>query len=82
MTEPHRKDEDPYDDLVGVFEVAEGLGVTIYRVKRWIERRNSTNCPKPLRRLKVGHIYSMAEWRGWYALWRITRGSENWWGNK
>ncbi len=70
---------DIYDDLVGVSEVAAGLGVTIYRVKRWIERRDSTNCPVPVKVLKIGHIYSMADWRGWYALWRVTRGSESWW---
>lgn len=67
-----------YADLVGIPEIAEGLGVGIHRVRRWIERRESTRCPSPVRALKAGHIYSLREWRGWYALWRITRGSETW----
>jgi len=83
MTDEHRPKEgtyfDLYDDLVGVSEIAKNLNVTIYRVKRWIERRASTNCPRPVRVLRIGHIYSMTEWRAWFALWRITRGPESWW---
>jgi hypothetical protein len=61
-----------YADLGGVQEVAVALGVSIYRVKRWIERRPNTNCPLPVRSLKCGHVYSIAEWRGWMALWQLT----------
>ncbi len=78
MTEPTRTAQDIYDDLVGVNEIAEGLGVGLFRVRRWIERRETTGCPKPLLRRKIGPLYSMAEWRGWFALWRLTRGSETW----
>lgn len=64
-----------YEDLVGVAEVAEQLGVQPHRVRRWIERREATNCPRPVRELKLGHLFSMSDWRGWFALWKVTRGS-------
>jgi hypothetical protein len=63
------------DDLVGVAEIAEALDVPIFRLKRWIERRDSTDCPKPLRPLKAGHVYSLREWRAWHRLWAATRGT-------
>lgn len=69
---------DVYADLVGTTEIATGLGVTIHRVKRWIERRDTVGCPRPVAVLGLGHIYSLREWRAWFALWRITRGSETW----
>jgi hypothetical protein len=75
---PQPAEEDPYGDLVGIFEIAKELGVNIFRVRRWIERRQTTKCPRPVRALQCGHIYSMTDWRGWYALWRITRGHETW----
>jgi hypothetical protein len=71
-------DEDFYADIVGVTEVAENLGVGLPRVRRWIDRRESTGCPSPVRVLKSGHLYSMQAWRGWFALWRVTRGHETW----
>jgi hypothetical protein len=61
-------------DLGGLAEIAQTLKVPEFRVKRWIERRDSTNCPKPLRELKAAHLYSIREWRAWYALWQATRG--------
>lgn len=67
-----------YADIAGIAEIADALGVKTTRVKRWIERRYTTNCPMPVRELGVGYIYSLREWRAWFALWRVTRGSETW----
>lgn len=64
---------DPYSDVVGLQEVAEAFGVTPHCVRRWIERRASTNCPMPVKQLRMGHIWSMAEWRAWHRLWKATR---------
>lgn len=64
-----------YADLVGIAELAEALDVPISRLKRWIERRDSTGCPEPLRELSAANIYSLREWRAWHALWRATRGT-------
>jgi hypothetical protein len=69
---------DVYADLGGLYEVAEALGVKMPRLKRWIERRESTNCPRPVRVLRSGHIYSIREWTAWYLLWRLTRGRASW----
>lgn len=69
-------DDDPravYDDLGGITEVAKDLGVGIHRIKRWLERRDTVNCPQPVAKLVMGNVYSKAEWRGWYALWWATR---------
>lgn len=62
-----------YADLGGAAEVAQALGVKLNTLRRWIERRASTNCPTPVRTLSNAHVYSIAEWRGWFALWRVTR---------
>lgn len=65
-----------YDDLGGFREVATDLDVTVWRLKKWIERRETTNCPLPVRVLSNIHLYSMEEWRGWYRRWAATRGYE------
>lgn len=67
-----------YDDIVGQHEIAMALGVSVYRVKRWLERKEATNCPRPVRVINAGHLYSLREWMAWFALWKITRGSETW----
>lgn len=67
-----------YDDLVDTDEIARRLGVGIHRVRRWIERREKTGSPHWVLRRRTGPLYSMAHWRSWYALWRVTRGSETW----
>lgn len=64
-----------YADLVGLWEVSQELGVPITSVRRWVEKRASTGAPAPVRPLHMGGVYSMHEWRAWWALWRITRGS-------
>lgn len=69
-------------DLVGTFEIAANLGVEHNNVKQWVRRRQSTGSPEPIVRLRRGAIYSLAEWKGWYAVWRVTRGQETWWMNK
>jgi hypothetical protein len=71
-----------YADLGGPWEISIMLGVQVSLVNRWIERRQSTGCPMPVRVLKTAHIYSMAEWRGWYAFWKATRSADNWRINK
>lgn len=66
--------EDVYADIVGVAEIALELGVSKSRLNRWIERQASTKCPKPIKRLTMGNLYRLSDWRGWFALWRLTRG--------
>lgn len=70
--------DDVYADMVGLAEVAEALDVERHRVNRWIERRKSTNCPEPKKVLAMGNLYSLSDWKAWFALWKITRGSETW----
>jgi len=73
---------DIYADLAGLAEVAAALDVNIHRVRRWVDRRDSTNCPRPVRVLRSGNVYSIRDWQGWFALWRTTRGSETWQSRK
>ncbi len=68
-------------DLAGTFEIAANLGVDLATVKRWIGRRESTKTPEPIVKLRNGYVYSLAEWKAWYAVWRVTRGQETWWMN-
>ncbi len=58
-----------YADLGGRKEVARALGVSMYQLNRWIDRRLSTNCPLPVAEPSCGTIFSIAEWRAWYAVW-------------
>lgn len=67
-----------YADLGGTKEIAEALGVTVFCVRRWLERRDEIGCPAPVRVLASGKVYSIAEWRGWHAVWRVTRGPRSW----
>lgn len=67
-----------YDDVVGVHELAEVLGVSLFRLRRWIERRESNNCPNRIKRITSGNLYSASEWKEWFAVWKITRGAETW----
>lgn len=64
-----------YADIGGVYEVSVALNVNIYRVRRWIERRESTNCPRPVRMVRGAHLYSLNEWRAWFYMWMLTRGT-------
>lgn len=66
-----------YADLTCLREVARELNVDQHRVYRWVERRARTGAPLPVRVLSGGmNIYSMEEWKGWYARWAKTRGTE------
>lgn len=67
--------DDIYADLVGLWEVSQELGVKITSVRRWVEKRASTGAPGPVRALHMGGVYSLHEWKAWWSLWRITRGS-------
>lgn len=64
---------DAYTDLVSVMEIAAELGVSEFRVRRWIGQRDTTLCPTPVRQLSIGNVYSLAEWRAWWRLWKVTR---------
>lgn len=82
MTTPeHATLEEMYADIAGTHEIAQDLGVPMRRVQRWVDRRDSTQCPMPIVRLKHQAIYSKTEFRGWYAVWKVTRGHETWWMN-
>ena len=65
-----------YDDLGTLEDVAEALDVTPRRVRAWIERRERVNSPVPVKKLKMLNLYSIEEWRGWFARWSTTRGYE------
>ncbi len=67
-----------YDDIVGLSDIHKILGVKDFRVKRWVERRETVGCPKPIKRVGMTDLYSASEWQGWYAVWKVTRGSETW----
>lgn len=73
MTEPELTYEGVLEDLGGISEIAAHLAVGLWRVKRWIERRDDVGCPRPVLELNMGHLYSKADWDAWWALWKATR---------
>lgn len=67
-----------YADIAGIHEVSLGLRVGIHRLRRWIDRRDANACPLPVRTLSGMNVYSLEDWKGWFLLWSMTRGSETW----
>lgn len=61
--------QDIYDDLASAPEVAAMLDVTIWRMQRWLTRRERIKSPLPIKRIGMTDIYSRQEWRDWYARW-------------
>lgn len=60
-------------DLGGIKEISQALGVTPAVIRRWIGKRNRINCPRPVLKLDMGHVYSIQEWRSWAAWWYRVR---------
>ncbi len=65
-------------DIVGTAEIARGLGVHPRRVRHWLARSEEIGCPQPVRDLERGYLYLLSDWKGWFAVWRATRGPETW----
>lgn len=61
------------DELVGVSELAEILGVSRSTISQWDIRRGTTMFPLPLARLKMGALYDRGEVVLWHQDWRVGR---------
>ncbi len=61
--------QDIYDDIVGKGEIALHLNVAPGRVDQWLRFRDRVKAPRPLKRVSHVDLYSMQEWRDWYAKW-------------
>lgn len=61
--------QDIYDDLGSHTDVAAMLDVTVWRMRRWLERRERVKCPEPLMKIGATYVYSRQEWRDWYSRW-------------
>lgn len=61
-----------YDDLTSKENIPRALNVTEARLHNWIRRREEIKCPYPIKRLSGVDIYSMQEWRDWYARWEAA----------
>lgn len=76
---------DIYNDLGSKTDVAKALDVNIYRMQRWVTRRERINSPHPIRRIGHVDIYSIQEWRDWYEAWldrkRVGRRPDSKWVN-
>ncbi len=56
-------------DIGGLMEVEEKLGVPRWQLRRWIERRDQTDCPKPIKVTAGMHLYSIYAWQVWLEDW-------------
>jgi hypothetical protein len=55
-----------YPEIGGVAEIAEEFGVRATVVSMWGARRASNSFPLPIKPLKSGPVYDMAEVRRWF----------------
>jgi len=58
-----------YADLGSRRDISRILNVTHFRVDWWLAHRTSVECPYPVRRLGHVDVYSMQEWKDWFARW-------------
>lgn len=61
--------QDIYDDLASRSEIAAMLDINVWRMERWLQRRDRISCPSPIKRIGQTDVYSRQEWRDWYARW-------------
>lgn len=64
---------DVYNDMATREEVCEALNITTYRMARWLQRKEKTKPPLPIRTFASTHVYSIQEWRDWFANYLETQ---------
>lgn len=70
-----KKETIAVDDIVGVREIALALDVRVETVKRWIDRRKTTDFPVQVVKLANVDIYNLTEVSVWFIRYK------NKWGN-
>lgn len=70
--------QDVYDDLTNLEGIAKALGVTRTRVSMWISRRERIRSPEPVCTIGGTNIYSIEEWKSWYAAWSGDLRRQKW----
>lgn len=65
---------DIYDDLVSLEDLMREMNWARGRVVAWIHRRERLGCPLPIKRFCRTDVYSLQEWKDWYA--RFTAGKK------
>lgn len=70
-----------YADLGSRQDIARILNVRERRVVRWLEYRPALRCPYPIRRISHVDVYSMQEWRDWYAYFTEKHKDKKWINN-
>jgi hypothetical protein len=56
-----------YADMAARGDLAVALNVLPRRVAGWIANREKNGCPLPIRTFGPTDVYSIQEWREWYA---------------
>lgn len=56
-----------YADLASRRDVAIALNINERRLADWLRRRDVHNCPRPVTRVGPTDVYSIQEWRDWFA---------------
>jgi hypothetical protein len=59
------------DDLAGLAEIADALGVSRQAVSNWTAGRSRESFPPPLKCLRCGPLYSLSAVKAWYMPWRL-----------
>lgn len=62
-----------YADLGTIYDVAEAMDITKFRIQEWVHRRERIKSPLPVRVIGGRNIYSIQEWKDWFAHWSKDR---------
>lgn len=60
---------DIYADLGTLTDVAQALDIKYTRISMWQARKERVKPPKPVRSIARLDLYSIQEWRDWFAKW-------------
>lgn len=60
---------DIYDDLASKSDICQALDIGVHRFVQWTMRRDRIGCPHPIKRIGPTDVYSLQEWKDWYARW-------------
>lgn len=63
------------EDIVGIREIAETLGVNVSTVKHWAERRSKIDFPVQVKKLANVDLYNITEVSVWFIRYKSKWGA-------
>ncbi len=69
------------DDLAGRGDILRALDIGEPRFRKWLERAERIEIPRPLKRIGHTDVWSMTEWKTWYGRWITRHDPDKGWRN-